>query len=99
MRTLIVCSLLMATLVSCLDEQRAEPAKPSTFVRYINGGNPDVAKALEKTSDGGYIILANTTGIVSDTAAAIDRIKLVKVDQYGTVLWSRIYPSTRQPGI
>lgn len=86
-------SLLL--LISCLDEQKVEPATPSTYVRYINGGQHETAKAMEKTSDGGYIILANTsienpsTPVIQNTI----RIKLVKVNAYGSVEWSAILPS------
>jgi hypothetical protein len=83
----------MISLASCLDETKVDPATPATFVRYINGGNADEPKALEKTKDGGYIILANTI----DPAGY--RIKLVKVDQYGTVLWTSLLPATRAAGI
>lgn len=86
------CALL--PLVSCMDEQRVDPATPSTFVRYINGGNPDVARDLRKTTDGGYIILANTTAsiLVSGTTVLVSKIKLIKTDAYGSVLWTKFYP-------
>jgi hypothetical protein len=91
MRHFLGYCLITLTLASCLDETRVDPATPSTFVRYINAGNADEPKALEKTHDGGYIILANTRWPIGDFL--IDRIKLVKVDQYGSVLWTRILPA------
>jgi hypothetical protein len=86
--------LATITLASCLDEAKVDPAKPATFVRYINGGNADEPKALEKAKDGdgGYIVLANTRW--PDGAAFIDRIKLVKVDLFGTVIWTKILPES-----
>lgn len=94
-----LCALL--SLGSCLDEQRVEPAKPSTFVRYINGGMHDTAKAMEKTSDGGYIILANTSVLAPTVPISQNtiRIKLVKVNAYGTVEWSQILPVDAAEGV
>jgi hypothetical protein len=91
MRNFLGYCLITVTLSSCLDETRVDPATPSTFVRYINAGNADEPKALEKTLDGGYVILANT--LWPDGESVIERIKLVKVDQYGSVQWTRILPS------
>lgn len=87
------CSLFL--LGSCLDETRVDPATPSTYVRYINGGIHDYAKAMEKTSDGGYIILANTSQqlLTSNQAQNTIRIKLIKVNAYGSVQWSLILPA------
>lgn len=91
------CSILL--LVSCLDETRVDPATPSTFVRYINGGNHDYAMALEKTSDKGFIILANSQLKISDKNKVSDKIKLVKVNAYGSVLWSKVYPKNADPAV
>src|SRR5689334_3033074 len=107
MRRVLAFCLVVISLAACLDEKRVEPAKPSTFVRYINGGYADEPRALEKTPDGGYVILANTfdfpnySDISSDSLTkypTVDRVKLVKVDQYGTVLWTRTLPNSRGPG-
>jgi hypothetical protein len=86
--------LIVCLLAACFDEQRVDPARPATFVRYINGGFPDSARALEKTPDGGYVILANTF-----PSENTPRIKVVKADQYGTVLWTKIIPDVAEAGV
>ena len=94
------CLVIVALASSCLDENRVEPARPATFVRYINGGNPDSARALEKTPDGGFVILANTRALATDTTGLVlERVKLVKVDQYGGILWTRVLPENRESGV
>ena len=77
-------------LSSCLSEKNADPGKPATFVRYFNGGNDDYAKVAEETSDGG-IILLGTTKIVSLTDSS--KIKLIKTDNYGNLLFQKVYPA------
>jgi hypothetical protein len=91
------CSIFL--LASCLNETRVDPAQPETFVRYINGGNHDRARALEMTSDGGYIILANSELKVTATQLLTEKIKLVKVNAYGSVLWSRLIPENSDAGV
>jgi hypothetical protein len=93
MRAVIISCLIALSLAACLNENRIEPAKPGSFVRYINGGYDDEPKALARASDGGYVILANTLDYpTTDPNASMDRVKLVKVDKYGTVEWTRILP-------
>src|SRR6187399_1789731 len=95
MRRIFIYSCLLA-LFSCLDEQRVDPAKPSSFVRYINGGNQDWAQSIAKTADGGYIILANTVNpsvTPSDQNDVPNKIKLVKTTSYGSVEWSKVLPN------
>jgi hypothetical protein len=98
MRSLTISCLIALALLGCLNEDRIDPAKASTFVRYINGGYDDDPKALVKARDGGYVILANTLAFpnYSDaTEFTMDRVKLVKVDKYGTVEWTQILPKGR----
>jgi hypothetical protein len=83
---------VFALLSSCLTEKNAEPGKPSTFVRYFNGGNSDNALVSEETADGGIIILA-TTKIVSATDSL--KVKLIKTDNYGNLLVQKLYPKGR----
>ena len=80
---------VLAFLSSCLNEKNAEPGKPSTFVRYFNGGNNDYASVAEETSDGG-IILLGTTRIASVNDSS--KIKLIKTDRYGNTLSQLVYP-------
>jgi hypothetical protein len=98
MRSVTISCLIALCLLGCLNEERIDPAKASTFVRYINGGYDDDPKALVKARDGGYVILANTLAFPNysdDSTFTMDRIKLVKVDKYGTVEWTKILPDGR----
>ncbi len=83
---------LTILLSSCLTEKNADPGKPTTFVRYFNGGNNDTAQLAEETSDGGIIILG-TTEIANEDATKRYKIKLIKTDEYGNLQWQNVYPS------
>ena len=74
----------------CAKESTVGPAKSSTFVRYFNGGNSDEAQALLEATDGGLILLANTT--ITGDAGSYSRIKLIKTDAYGNQIWQKFYP-------
>ena len=92
MKKLLYLSSIVALLASCLTEKNADPGKPSTFVRYFNGGNNDFAKLAEETSDKGIIILG-TTEITNEDLTKRYNIKLVKTDEYGNVIWQNLYPA------
>ena len=81
-------------LSSCLSEKDADIGKPSTFVRYINGGNNDRAQVAEETLDKDGIIILGTTKMISPTEKLPDsvKIKLVKTDNYGNTLFQKVYP-------
>ena len=83
-------------LSSCLSEKDANIGKPSTFVRYINGGNNDRAQVAEETLDKDGIIILGTTKMISPTEKLPDsvKIKLVKTDNYGNTLFQKVYPET-----
>lgn len=81
---------IFVLLSSCLSEKNADPGKPTTFVRYFNGGNNDFAKVAEETSDKGIIILGNTK--INTETLSTNKIKLVKTDEYGNVVWQKVYP-------
>jgi hypothetical protein len=84
--------LLLVFLFGC-KESGVKIAKPSTFVHYFNGGTPDFAQSIINTSDGGYLILANSQTALTSTYY---RIKLIKVDKYGNELWQSLIP--KPPG-
>jgi hypothetical protein len=52
--------------------------------KYFGGGSRDEGRAVQVTSDGGYIFLANYTQEMGD----LD-FKLIKTDQEGNVQWSK----------
>jgi len=79
----IFTALAILLLVSC-KESSVQLAKPSTFVRYFNGGYSDQAQNVIETSDKGFLILANT--LISQY-----QIKLIKTDAFGNQVWMKIY--------
>jgi hypothetical protein len=55
---------------------------------YTYGGNlPDVAYAIEQTSDGGYII----AGMTTPTSLSDSNVLLLKLSNSGTYLWSQTF--------
>jgi len=85
----IVFALLI--LASCAKEDSVGTAPATTFVRYFNGGNSDEAKAIVETADKGLLILANTE-ITQVGVNSIYKIKLIKTDAYGNLVWQKLYP-------
>src|SRR5579859_5157522 len=83
-------ALILVLVVSC-KESGVQLAKPSTFVRYFNGGFNDQAQAILETSDKGFLILANSL-TKSTLSNDYYKIKLIKTDGYGNQLWEQIYP-------
>ncbi|MCX8489473.1 MAG: hypothetical protein ORN54_00215, partial [Cyclobacteriaceae bacterium] len=83
---------ILLLMGGCAKESSVAPAKAPTFVRYFNGGNNDKAESLMEASDGGLIILANTSIQNPVTLAITTRIKLIKTDAYGNQLWQKFYP-------
>jgi hypothetical protein len=78
-------------LGSCLSENGVKSGETPTFVRYYYGGNSDAAVTFEETSDKGFIIAATVT-VSSSATAARNKIKLIKTDANGNVIWSHVYP-------
>jgi len=88
---LLVLSLF---LCFCCKESGVKIEHSSTFVHYFNGGTPDVAQSIIKTSDGGYLILANSQ---TSLTSSFYRIKLIKVDAFGNETWERLIPKVFDP--
>jgi hypothetical protein len=78
-------------LASCAKEDSVGPASAKTFIRYFNGGNSDEAKAILETSDKGLLILA-TTQVAIEGSDPIFKIKLIKTDAFGNLVWQKLYP-------
>jgi hypothetical protein len=70
--------LFALVLTSCLREEKVDIGSSDSFIRYFNGGFNDEAVSIAKTTDGGYLILANTT--LNDGRY---KIKLTKEIHYG----------------
>lgn len=77
---------------ACANDKDVDPAQSSTFVRYFNGGNEDAAQSIQQTSDNGYIILANSVIRPSEVSLPYSKIKLIKTDEFGNVVWQKLYP-------
>lgn len=81
--------MAVLAFAGCNTEDSVDTEKSPTFVRYINGGNSDEAVQVAQTTDGGFVILANTT---INSSSTFSKIKLVKVDEFGNLLWTRLFP-------
>ncbi len=91
MRKLFIFCLLVS-LASCLDESGVDPGSSSTFVRYFNGGNNDIAEDLALSEDGGFAILGTTSIKKTDADTLFTKIKLIKTDEKGNPIWQQLYP-------
>lgn len=83
--------------LGCLKEKNADPGLPDTFVRYFNGGFNDVASDIKNTYDGGYILLATTEVRPDEVTAPRYKIKIIKTDKYGNLIWQKIFPQFDSP--
>ena len=94
-RFLLFC---LVTLAACGSEKGVETAQPSTFVRYYNGGNDDIAKLVKQTADNGFIILSNGSGYNpfggNSTISNPYGCKLIKTDEFGNLIWQKTFFTT-----
>ncbi len=74
-------------LASCFSEEKVDIGSSDTYIRYFNGGYNDEPVTIEKTIDNGYVILSNMT--LKDGRF---KIKLIKTDDQGNLIWSKLYP-------
>jgi hypothetical protein len=88
---------LTILLASCLNEKGVDAGKPSTFIRYYYGGNSDSAVSFAETADKGFIIVTNVTITASEATAARYKIKLIRTDEFGNILWQKLYPDFSSP--
>ncbi|MEA3311862.1 MAG: hypothetical protein U9Q76_06550, partial [candidate division WOR-3 bacterium] len=70
---------------------KSDPAGQIVWTQLYGGKKMDVARFLEETTDGGYIVVGETYSF----GAGKSDIWLVKTDSYGDTLWSRIYGGRR----
>ncbi len=87
-KVFIACLLLAA----CAKESSVAPASAPTFVRYFNGGNNDEAKTVLETADKGLLILATTQITPEGLATPYYKIKLIKTDAFGNLVWQKLFP-------
>jgi hypothetical protein len=89
---IIVCILILA-LVSCgyfdpLNPYNRNPGDTSvTWQVHLGGTGEDVARSVQQTSDGGYIL----TGYTNSIGAGGFDLWLVKTDGSGCVEWSKTF--------
>ncbi|MFZ1808550.1 MAG: hypothetical protein WAU36_15060 [Cyclobacteriaceae bacterium] len=76
----------------CLSEKNLDPGTSDTFIKYFNGGFDDTAQDIKATADGGYILLATTAVRPDEVTAERFKIKLVKTDAFGNLIWQKVYP-------
>jgi hypothetical protein len=74
-------------LASCFSEEKVDLGTSTTFIRYYNGGFNDEPVTIAKTTDNGYIILSNVE--LNDGRY---KIKLIKTDDQGNEVWTKLYP-------
>jgi hypothetical protein len=89
--TILFVVLVAVIFHSCTSENGIPLGKPSTFIRYFNGGNPDQAAAIIETQDKGFMILANTQVTINNVSTY--KIKLIKTDAYGNQVSQHFFPS------
>lgn len=94
MKKLLIISLIAC--FGCLKEKNADPGLPDTFVKYFNGGFNDTAQDIKSTEDGGYIMLATTEVRINDVTDPYFKIKLIKTDEFGNLIWQKVYPAYGQ---
>ena len=84
---LIIFSLF---LFSCDDEQAAGPAEADTYIKFFGASHSDVAYVARQTPDGGCVLLGTTE--VDNEGTSVFKIKAIKVDNNGNMLWQKVYP-------
>jgi hypothetical protein len=92
----IVLGVLISVLISCdyfdpLNPYNIQPHTPVTWQVHLGGAGEDVARSVQQTSDGGYIL----TGYTNSYSAGGDYdLWLVKTDISGGVEWSKTFGGT-----
>lgn len=84
--------LVLLVLAACGKEDAVNPANSSTFLRYFSGGNNDVAQSILETKDG-FLILATSEIKPTELSQTRYKIKIIKTDPSGNLLWQKFYPS------
>jgi hypothetical protein len=92
LRTSALCvrGLILALLSVYLVTLFTQSAYAITFAKTYGGTDEDVARFVQQTSDGGYIVAGNTWSF----GAGSSDIFLIKTDAYGNLQWAKTYGGT-----
>ncbi|UII30533.1 hypothetical protein LVD17_19770 [Fulvivirga ulvae] len=94
MNRLFIILIISTLAVSCANEEDVSAGETETFVKYYGGINSDIAYDVKETSDGSYILLGTTLAEAAGDEE-ISKIRLVKTDVDGNVIWDRTYPENQ----
>ncbi|MBX7124727.1 MAG: hypothetical protein K1X47_03475 [Cyclobacteriaceae bacterium] len=96
MKLLRYSSLALALILaagSCTTESGVKPPQAPTFLRYLNGGNNDIAVVAQEKADGSLVLLSNIE-ITSGAGVITRKVKVTNLDKYGNQVGNpAIYPS------
>jgi len=59
----------------------------TVWVKTYGGNDDDMGNSIQQTFDGGYVIAGKTHSF----SAGLDNVYLIKIDEYGDTLWTRIF--------
>ncbi len=87
MTSSLVSSLRTAACIGLI-AGAASLSSAQTMFQYVNWTpNDEKATSVERTADGGYIMVGNRRSVATTPSSIV----LLKVDQYGAQQWQRVY--------
>lgn len=85
--------LFLTTLFACNNLEDANVPERQTFIRFFGAVRSYSAVAVERDTDGGYILVGNIAPLESDEATEDEQkpgIIVVKTDNQGVKVWEKI---------
>jgi hypothetical protein len=82
---------LLLFISACQPEDKADLANESTFIRYYGSQYSHLPQQVIETADG-YLILNNIQIGTDNQSVFFYKIKLIKTDRYGNLVWEEVYP-------
>lgn len=82
-------ALIIVGMISCAKEGKFGDDQQDHFVKFYGTSSYDQGFQVQQTSDGGYVILGNTT-----TPGRGTDISLIKTDAFGNEVWRRTFGDT-----